>query len=117
MEMDEVKTIHGIHKLIPNLEEMDLKPSRVLQQKRESSPDLVNQKRPSLGDSAPQTPPRPHRQSLSLSEYSKMEKKNHYLPHKSSQLQEKEVQRFSFKDIQLPKIENVKVPVFELYHV
>ena len=108
MEMDEVKTIHGIHKLIPNLEEIHIKPSRIFQQKRDSIPNKSHRKIPCLKDNVPQTPPRPHRHSLSLSDYSKMEKKNNYLPHKSAQSHKKEFQCLSFEDIQLPKMECVK---------
>lgn len=108
IELDEEKTINGIKKTLVNSRLSDepsvslLKPDRLHQQKRELDDDVKN--------SPFHTPPRVSRPSLSLGDYSKLEKgKYFFYKSNASSFQENESQKVSIDDLSLPKIDSIEV--------
>lgn len=106
MQLEEEKTLHMLphrpKEEPPSLEHLGLKPARILQQKREEPSSRFDKKTKEV---SPETPPRPNRPSLTLSDYSKVERANKYLTYKQKPLsQEKEKNEFSLQGLQLPPV-------------
>lgn len=85
-----------------------LKPDRFLQQKRDLDDDTKN--------TPYHTPPRVNRPSLSLGDYSKLEKGKYFFYKSNSSSQENEPQKLSIDDLSLPKIDSIEVNSLFCYH-